>query len=75
MSLAKVTITLMSEGNNGEAAVAINFDPPFTQEELDALGFYPEAFRLLDNFIVPALEAAFEEADEVEDLTETRRLN
>ena len=75
MSLAKVTITLMSEGNNGEAAVAINFDPPFTQEELESLGYYPEAFRLLDNFIVPALEAAFEEADEVEDLTETRRLN
>ena len=72
MSLAKVTITLMSEGNNGEAAVAINFDPPFTQEELESLGYYPEAFRLLDNFIVPALEAAFEEADEVEDLTETR---
>ena len=75
MSLAKVTITLMSEGNNGEAAVAINFDPPFTQEELESLGYYPEAFRLLDNFIVPALEAAFEEADKVEDLTETRRLN
>lgn len=72
MSLAKVTITLMSEGNNGEAAVAINFDPPYSAEELDALGYYPEAFRLLDNFIVPALEAAFEEADEVEDLTEAR---
>ena len=75
MSLAKVVITLMSEGNNGEAAVGINFDPPYSSEELEALGYYPESFRLLDRFILPALEAAFEEADEVEDLTDSRRLN
>lgn len=75
MSLAKVVVTLISEGNNGEAAVSINFDPPYSNEELESLGYYPEAFRLLDNFIVPALEAAFAEADEVEDLTDSRRLN
>lgn len=74
MSLQKVTITLMSEGNNGEAVVAINYDPEMSSEELTALGYYPEAFRLLDNYLVPALEAAFDEAEEVE-MGESRSLN
>lgn len=70
------TIIISSTGKNNDVSLSIEWSPELNKQEIDNIGFLPASFQFVEEFIVPALEEAYQASYdfEVEDV-ESRSVN
>lgn len=52
------TITMESVGDSNDVQVRVSWSPHMTGAQVQELGFLPASFNFVQEFILPALEAA-----------------
>jgi hypothetical protein len=57
----KVTLTAYSDGPEESVNITVKWDPDLEGVDIEALGYLPASFEFLQKFILPAIDAAFQE--------------
>ena len=59
-------IVVSSTGDSNDTEVSVEWNPELTGEDIEELGFMPGSFKFVEDYILPALERAYEESDYAE---------
>lgn len=55
----KATLSIFSSDDNSDVWIRLEWDPPMTGEDVTELGYMPAAYDFVQEYIVPALDAAY----------------
>jgi hypothetical protein len=55
----RATITICSNGPAAEVNITVTFDPDQEGKDLKELGYLPACFELVQEYMLPAIEAAY----------------
>lgn len=55
----RATITIISNGAEPEVRITVKFDPDQEGLDIKQLGFFPAAFQMVQEYMLPAIEAAY----------------
>lgn len=63
-------IVVSSVGRDGEVSLSVEWNPNLTGKDIEEAGFIPASFKFVQDFIMPALEDAFQDSEyaEIEDM-------
>jgi hypothetical protein len=59
-------VILSSTGDSNDVNVSIEWNPNLTGKDIEEAGFIPASFLFVQDFIMPALEQAFQESEYAE---------
>lgn len=57
----RATITIYSNGAEPEVHISVKFDPDEEGRDIKELGYFPPAFQMVQEFMLPAIEQAYME--------------
>lgn len=58
------TLSIFSADDTPDVWVQVDWDPKLTGTSMHELGYYPAAYKFVQEYIKPMLEAAFNDNDE-----------